>query len=391
VGLVALMGGFLAMVVAGVIQYYGWREVTALYTDDDFGNNGIDALGDALKAVGSSIVNKAGLDPKITSEGLGRVLATLSQMESRVFVVHLEPTVGRELFVMAQWLQMVSPGYVWVVTEAMSSVMDYLQRDPDLLHALQYVVATRSFVPPSPALDAYRARWAAFHPALGPAQMNNVYALHAYDAVWMIAHAIQTFLSQNGTPAFVDPAPFPPDAGGRNQLANLKLFRDGALFMRNLLAFRFTGVAGPVQVDARGDFVGSSFDIMNMVGNALRVVGFWSNSTGCLPSAPNASSTPLGISHALGHSSKSGVRLSLPILAPSMNRQFQCPIHESGAVCAVAARYLARWSGGSAAGVGGAQERAAVGDRRAEQDRVQGICLLECGLGGSDFVSWVLH
>lgn len=299
------------MTDAGVIQYYGWREVTALYTDDDFGNNGIDALGDALKAAGSNIVNKASLDPKITSDGIGRVLTRLSQMESRVFVVHMEPNIGRELFVMAQWLQMVSAGYVWVVTEAMASVLDYLQADPDFAQAVQYVLGTRSYIPPSPRLDAYRQRWAAYHApdrALGTAQMNNVYALYAYDAVWMIAHAIRSFLDQGGATTFVDPAVFPSDAGGNNELADLKVFRDGRLFMRSILEFQFMGITGPVQVDERGDFIGSSFEVVNMVGKGLRVVGFWSNSTGCLPSAPPRNVSTLGISHALGHSSKSGVR-----------------------------------------------------------------------------------
>lgn len=302
-----------AMGDVGIIQYYGWREVTALYTDDDFGNNGIEALGDALKAVGSNIVYKAGLDPKVSSDGIGRVLTKLSQMESRVFVVHMEPNIGRELVIMAQWLQMVTPGYVWIVTEAMANVMDYVEQDSDFVQALQGVVGTRSYIPPSPLLEAYKARWVEFHAAdrtLGPAQMNNVYAWYAYDAVWMIAYAIRNFLAQGGATTFVDPLVYPSDAGGNNELADLKVFRDGALFMRNILQFQFTGITGPVQVDERGDFIGSSFEILNMVGKGLRMVGFWSNSTGCLPFAPHRnSSSMLGVSH-LGHSSKSGVRLS---------------------------------------------------------------------------------
>lgn len=48
-----------------------------LYIDDDFGNNGIDVLGDVLKVIGFSIVFKVGLDFKIISDGIGRVFIKL--------------------------------------------------------------------------------------------------------------------------------------------------------------------------------------------------------------------------------------------------------------------------------------------------------------------------
>ncbi|XP_024395915.1 glutamate receptor 3.6 isoform X2 [Physcomitrium patens] len=299
--------------IAGIIQYYGWREVTALYTDDDFGNNGIDALGDALKAIGSSIVFKAGLDPKITSDGIGRVLTKLSQMESRVLVVHMEPNIGKELFVMAQWLQMMTQGYVWIVTEAMTSIMDYLDKDSDFRQALQGVVGTRSYIPSSPQLQDYKDRWLEYHSkdrSLGPAQMNNVYAWYAYDAVWMIAHAIKNFMQKGGATTFVQPPVYPVDAGGQSELADLKVFQDGRLFMNTILEYQqVSGITGPLHVDERGDLIGSSFEIVNMGDNGLRMVGFWSNSTGCLAFAPDRTvRATRGVNHVLGHSSNSGIQ-----------------------------------------------------------------------------------
>ena len=34
--------------VAEIVDYYGWKEVIALYVDDDYGRNGIVTLGDKL-------------------------------------------------------------------------------------------------------------------------------------------------------------------------------------------------------------------------------------------------------------------------------------------------------------------------------------------------------
>lgn len=42
-----------------------------LYMDDDFGNNGIEVLGDVFKVVGFNIVYKVGLDLKVFSDGIG--------------------------------------------------------------------------------------------------------------------------------------------------------------------------------------------------------------------------------------------------------------------------------------------------------------------------------
>lgn len=287
------------LIHVGIIQYYGWREVTAVYTDDDFGNNGVNALGTALKAAGSSLVNKVSLDPTITSDGVGQALTQLSQLESRVLVVHMEPKLGRMLFVMAQWLQMVSEEYVWIVTEAMTSIMDDLETDSAFRDSLQGVIGTRSYIPSSPELQGYKDRWTEYYAndsSLGPAQMNNVYAWYAYDAVWVVAHALRNFTAQGGNITFVAPPVYPSDAGGNSELAEIPVFRDGKLLLQSIVASNVTGITGLLELNARGDFVGTSFEVVNMVGKGLRSVGFWSNDTGCLPFAPVGNSSTVSSS-----------------------------------------------------------------------------------------------
>lgn len=282
--------------IAGIIQHYGWREVTALYIDDDFGNNGINSLLDALQSMGPNTVRKSNLSPTITSEEISTLLTKLSEMESRVFVVHVEPKLGRELFIMAQRLQMMSQGYVWIVTEAMTSVMNDLSTDPKFSQALQGVIGTRSHIPGSSLLQDYKDRWVELHgndSSVGPAQMNNVYAWYAYDAMWTVANGIRIFLDAGGATTFVDPPARPSDAGGESELASLKVFRDGKLLLDSILDQQFTGLTGPVQLDERNDLMGSSFDVVNMVGEGLRVVGYWSNATGCLPFAPALNTTSM--------------------------------------------------------------------------------------------------
>lgn len=273
----------------------------AIYTDDDFGNNGVAALGDALQLIGTTISYKANLDPAITMEGITSILTDLTLLESRVYIVHATPTIGRMVFTMAAQLQMTIAGYVWIVTEAMSFVMDDLTNDSTFLASLQGVIGTRSYIPSTPQLQAYMSGWEKYHKndtSLGATQMNNVYALYAYDAVWLVARGLQSFLAAGGNTTFVAPPVYSADAGGNSELAKLNVFADGLTLLNDIRAYNFTGITGNIQLNQYGDPVNKTFDIVNMVGNGLRAVGYWSNTTGLLssaslavsPSASNSSS-----------------------------------------------------------------------------------------------------
>ena len=295
---------------AAVVDNYGWRETVAIYTDDDFGNNGVAALGDALQVVGTTIMYKANLDPAVTMDGITSILTDLTLLESRVYIVHVSPDVGRMLFAVAEQLQMMTTGYVWIVTEAMSYVMDDLTNDSSFSASLQGVIGTRSHIPSTPQLQTYITGWEKLHKndkSLGATQMNNVYALYAYDAVWLVAHALQNFLAAGGNTTFVAPLVYPADAGGNSELAKLNVFADGLTLLDAIRAYNFTGVTGYIKLNQYGDPVNKSFDIINMVGKGLRVVGYWSNATGVVSSAPvlNETTSLAAVSPSASNSSNS--------------------------------------------------------------------------------------
>eukprot|EP01018_Ginkgo_biloba_P003627 Gb_16317 [translate_table: standard] len=268
--------------IAGIIGYYGWREVIALFTDDDYGRNPIDYLHDALEKYGSKLTYKVAFDPQIDEKGIGSILTQLSQMESRVFVVHMQPGVARVLFSTAYYLRMLSSGYVWIVTDSIANILDaiYLDND-DFLKATQGVIGTRGFIPESLKVKNFRSEWKNIvgHSNSKDAQMT-AYAFYAYDSLWMIAHAIDKFLRNGGNVSFVDPT-IPADAGGQFDMAKLKVFEGGDLLLRQILEIEFTGLTGYVKLDAFGDRLNSTFEIVNMSGKGLRVVGYWTNETGC--------------------------------------------------------------------------------------------------------------
>ena len=60
--------------VAEIVDYYGWKEVIALYVDDDYGRNGIVALGDKLAGKRCKISYKAPMPPEATRDDITDVL-----------------------------------------------------------------------------------------------------------------------------------------------------------------------------------------------------------------------------------------------------------------------------------------------------------------------------
>jgi ionotropic glutamate receptor len=65
---------FQMVAIAEIVDHYGWKEVTAVYVDDDYGRNGIVALGDALVEKRCKISYKAPMPPKATQDDITDIL-----------------------------------------------------------------------------------------------------------------------------------------------------------------------------------------------------------------------------------------------------------------------------------------------------------------------------
>jgi ionotropic glutamate receptor len=65
---------FQMVAIAEIVDHYGWKEVTAVYVDDDYGRNGIVALGDALVEKRCKISYKVPMPPKATRDEITDIL-----------------------------------------------------------------------------------------------------------------------------------------------------------------------------------------------------------------------------------------------------------------------------------------------------------------------------
>nr|KYP41075.1 Glutamate receptor 3.2 [Cajanus cajan] len=189
--------------VADMISYYGWREVIAVFSDDDQSRNGITVLGDKLAAKRCKLSYKAALppDPTATPRDVTSQLVNIMSMEARVIVLHTYANTGLLVFDVAKKLGMMSKGYVWIATAWLSTVLDStsVSLPSNTSNSIQGVLTLRPHTPQSRKKEAFISRWK--HISNGTIGLNP-YGLYAYDSVWMIAQALRLFYDQNGTISF---------------------------------------------------------------------------------------------------------------------------------------------------------------------------------------------
>ncbi|KAJ3693932.1 hypothetical protein LUZ60_009412 [Juncus effusus] len=267
--------------IADIIDSYGWKHVTAIYTDDEYGRNGIAVLDDNLTEKRCKISYKAKLHPSPDSNDILDMLVQVALMESRIIVVHVGFD-GLSIFRLANHLQMMGNGYVWIATDWLTSVLDSMApHNTDIMDNLQGVVALRQHVPDSKFKNGLVSRWASLSKKYGngTALNPNAYGLYAYDSVWAFARSADKFFEDGGKISFSNYSILNEKSGGVLHLEAMSMFDQGNLMLDEIKKANFTGVTGQFTFDPNGELVRPAYDIINVVGTGWHTVGFWSNFT----------------------------------------------------------------------------------------------------------------
>ncbi|XP_009794414.1 glutamate receptor 3.4 isoform X1 [Nicotiana tabacum] len=265
--------------IADLVDYYGWKEVIAIFVDDDNGRNGISVLGDALAKKRAKISYKAALTTGASRSEIDDLLASVNLMEARVYIVHVNPDTGLSFFSKAKNLGMMSSGYVWIATDWLPSVLDSSDSvNADTMDLIQGVVALRHHTPDSNQKKTFASRWKIFK---GVRTSNfNSYALYAYDTVWLVARALDLFFMDGGNVTFSDDPSLLSTNGSTLNLSSLRVFDQGPKLLEILTGLNFTGLTGRIQFDSQKNLIHSAYDVLNIGGTGLRTIGYWSNYSG---------------------------------------------------------------------------------------------------------------
>ncbi|KAB1205092.1 Glutamate receptor 2.7 [Morella rubra] len=96
--------------ICAIIQAFGWRQIVPIYVDNVFGEGIISFLVDALQDIDVRVPCRSAIAPSATDDEIGQELYKLMTMQTRVFVVHMEPKLGSRLFTKAKEIGMMSEG-----------------------------------------------------------------------------------------------------------------------------------------------------------------------------------------------------------------------------------------------------------------------------------------
>lgn len=265
--------------VAEIVDFYGWKELIAIFIDDDFGRNGISALGDKLAERRCRMSYKVPIPPGAVSRSeVLDLLVKVALLESRVIVLHVHPDVGFTVFSVAQYLGMMGNGFVWIATDWLSSVLDTSFPLPSgRMESMQGVLVLRLHTPDSDRKRAFTSRW---RKLTGDSPGLNSYGLYAYDSVWLVAHAIDAFFDQGGVISFTNDTKLKSTEAGLLHLESMSIFDQGDRLLKNILQSNLVGLTGPIRFDLDRSRVFPSYDIINVVGTGVRRVGYWCNYSG---------------------------------------------------------------------------------------------------------------
>ncbi|KAI9077358.1 hypothetical protein K1719_040671 [Acacia pycnantha] len=269
--------------IAGLVDFYGWRDVIAIYADDDHGRNGIGSLGDKLAERRCKISYKAPISPEATREEITDVLVQVALAESRIIILHTKATWGPQVFDVAKDLGMIGTGYVWIASSFLTTLLD--SENPilsDQTDKIQGVLTLRLHTPDSELKRRFFSRWKNLTGGMTTDSLLglNTFGLYAYDTVYMLARALDTFFKQGNRITFSHDLKLSQLRGDSLHLDAVNIFDQGNLLRTSIYGVNMTGVTGHIKYAADGNPMNPSYEIINVIGTGLRRIGYWSNHSG---------------------------------------------------------------------------------------------------------------
>lgn len=243
--------------------------------------------GDKLKEKRCRISFKGPLSPDATKDEIASLLVNVALTESRIIVVHTSAAWGFAVFSVAKYLGMTGPGYVWIAINWLSTALDTNSSlSPDVIDDIQGVLTLRVYVPDSDLKRDFVSRWGNLTNKSPSPIGLSAYGLYAYDTVWMLPHAIDSFFKQGGNISFSKDSKVSNISGEDFQIEPLNVFNERNLLLRNILQVNMTGVTGPIKFTSLKDLMNPAYEVINVTGTGYRKIGYWANYSGLSVTPP---------------------------------------------------------------------------------------------------------
>ncbi|GLT47983.1 hypothetical protein SLA2020_216290 [Shorea laevis] len=263
--------------ISAIIQAFGWREAVPIYVDNEFGEGVIPYLFDALEEINVRIPYRSVISAEATDQEIEEELRKLTTKQTRVFIVHMTPILGSRLFDIAKEVGLISEWYVWIMTNGMTNLWSWM--DHSDMESLQGVLGVRNYVPKSKELESFKVRWKRKFLQNNPSMVNaalDIFGLWAYDAAFALAMAVEKL--NNANFSFEESKAV---GSARTDLESLGISQNGPKLIQALSSTRFKGISGKFEF-VNGQLEPSVFQIVNVIGNGEKVIGFWTPKYGLI-------------------------------------------------------------------------------------------------------------
>ncbi|KAL6295914.1 hypothetical protein ACE6H2_004056 [Prunus campanulata] len=262
--------------MSAIIQAFGWREVVAIYVDNEFGEGVIPSLSDALQEVDARIAYRSVISPEATDDQIVTELYKLKEMETQVFIVHMFPDLGSRLFDKAKQIGMMDEGYAWIMTDGMTNSFSYINSSD--IENMEGVLGIKTFVPNTKELESFRVRWKSKFQQDNPTVHDvklDVFGYWAYDAAWALAMAIEKVGAKNVNFQKMNST----SGNSSTDLERFGVSQNGPQLVQALSGTIFKGLSGNFSL-LNGQLQSSTFQIVNVIGSGEKLVGYWTPEKG---------------------------------------------------------------------------------------------------------------
>uniref|UniRef100_A0A7N0TFM3 Glutamate receptor n=1 Tax=Kalanchoe fedtschenkoi TaxID=63787 RepID=A0A7N0TFM3_KALFE len=267
--------------MADLIVHYDWKEVIVVYMDNDYGRNGVSYLDNELEKKMARVAHKVRLPTRYTDQDVRYSLNQSKLYGPRVYVVHVNPDRGMNIFNIAKELQMITLDYVWLATHWLSASLDSLPSiNQSSFLSLQGIIGFRQYIPESSQKKAFVSRWKKMQSDGEASSELNAYGYYAYDTVWTIARAIDKVLEEYPNITFSFSEKLRDMEDSNLQLDKLKSFDGGKFLRKTLLQTNFTGLTGHIMFETNRSRVSGGYEVLNINNLKVNTVGYWSTTLG---------------------------------------------------------------------------------------------------------------
>lgn len=236
--------------VAAILESWKWSRVKLIYEDtESVSSHILNHLYAALRHSQVQVTGLLPLPPHASFDTLHAELAKLKRGQCRVFVVHAGLDLAQRVFHKAKEMKMMESEYVWITTDAATSMAHSL--NSSVISSMQGVVGVRRYFPDQgKGFNGFSDKFTRGFRRRFPDEKNHdpgILALQAYDATWAVGSAM--------------------NAGGEKLL-------------QRIVEMNFDGLSGEIQFHGRKLAPVNDFQIINVIGKSYMELGFWSYGLG---------------------------------------------------------------------------------------------------------------